>query len=267
MGARMRSFVLSIILTVTIFAQAQAAQAAEEEETSAKEEAESKSEVSQILENMGYPELQVVPRASERLKLEAKAEGSSWFVTHWPLELSGLATLYTGISSKSLKRDTLTDQQSTNATTVATVATAVGAGWIIGALTLGAQRPYTSGYKSISKNTGKDDRSVLLRERLSEEALERPARTMRVLEVAAVVTNFSASALSTLYTNDQGKMIAGVSAIFAFLPLVFPDHNITVYDKHIEYKKKIYAPIKSSGFRYDPYSKSFFPVANLAWNF
>ncbi len=36
-------------------------------------------EVANILNSMGYPELQVVPRASERLRIEAKEERGNWF--------------------------------------------------------------------------------------------------------------------------------------------------------------------------------------------
>ncbi len=60
---------------------------------------------------MGYPELQVVPRASERLRIEAKAEASQWFVQHWTFELSGLATLGVGLTASGRLKENLSESQ------------------------------------------------------------------------------------------------------------------------------------------------------------
>lgn len=238
--------------------------AAEKDE---EEDQDTKSDVSDILNSMGYPELQVVPRASERLKMEAKAEAGSWFVTHWPVEVSGLATLYTGFSSTSNRKEDLSSKNKDDADTIATVTQAVGAGWLVAGLLIGGQRPYYHGERALKKFTGKDERSLLLKERLAEEALERPARTMRVLTVVSVITNFTMSGLSAIYADDQGKMVAGVSAVLAFLPLMFKDPTIAVHDKHIEYKKKIYAPLKSAAVRLEPDSKTLTPMTQLTWYF
>lgn len=238
--------------------------AAEKED---EEDQDTKSDVSDILNSMGYPELQVVPRASERLKMEAKAESGSWFVSHWPIEVSGLATLYTGFSSSSNRKENLSTKNEDDANTIATVTQAVGASWLAAGLLIGAQRPYYNGEKAIKKFTGKDERSQLMRERLAEESLEKPARTMRVLTVVSVITNFTMNGLSAIYADDQGKMVAGVSAILAFLPLMFKDPSIAIHDKHIEYKKKIYAPLKSASVRLEPESKTLTPMTQLTWYF
>jgi hypothetical protein len=224
-------------------------------------------EVSTILKSVGYPELQVVPRASERLAMESKAERGSWFVEHWPVELSGLFTLYVGNSSRSSRRENLTDKEKADAQTIATVTTTVGAGWLIGGLIMGGQHPYGTAAKAIGPRKGKDERSMLLRERLSEEALERPAKTMRVLQYVSVLTNAGVNALNIPYTNDKGKVTAGLGVILAFLPMMFTDHSIDVYDKHIEYKKKIYAPLETASFHYEAYTKTFTPMTNLIWTF
>lgn len=260
---------------------AQSAHAAEEREDGKKPSTKSESsrgEVSDILESIGYPELQVVPRASERLALEAKGEESSAIFTHWPIEFSGLATLLVGFTSKSAQRTDLTPKEKRDANAIATATTTVGAAWVVGGIVMGAQRPYRRGAQSISRYTGKDDRSSLLRERLAEEALERPARIMRVLQSTAVITNFGANALAAIHVNDSGKIAAGVGALLAFLPLMFEDHNIEVYEKHIEYKKKIYAPLKTSSLRFESHqsgpslhysaaNQSLTPITNLVWTF
>lgn len=263
MKSKLVLFFVGALLVTTMHS----AFAADKDKDEDSDDQDSKSDVTEILNSMGYPELQVVPRASERLKMEAKAEAGSWFVSHWPVEVSGLATLYTGISSTSNQKDDLSTKNKNDAKTIATVTEAVGVGWLAAGLLIGAQRPYYNGERSLRKFSGKDERSALLRERLAEEALEKPARTMRVLTVVSVVTNFTMSGLSAIYADDQGKMVAGVSAILAFLPLMFKDPSISIHEKHIEYKKKIYAPLKSASFRLDPESRTLTPMTNLTWNF
>lgn len=240
---------------------------AAEEGAESEKKAPAKSDIAEILDSMGYPELQVVPRASERLNLEAKAEESSFLMTHWPIELSGLSTLVVGFTSKGAQQTDLTSKEKRDANTIASATTAVGAAWLVGGMVLGAQKPYRRGQQSISKYNGKDERSILLRERLAEEALERPAKTMRLLQNVAVITNVGVNVLSGIYVNDSGRITAGLSAVLAFLPLMFEDHNISVYDKHIEYKKKIYTPLKSASFQYDARSKTLTPMTNLVWMF
>jgi hypothetical protein len=224
-------------------------------------------EISNILSSVGYPELQVVPRASERLRLEARAERGNWFVQHWPVELSGLATMFVGLSSRHNRRDDITTKEKSDADSISAITTAVGAGWLLGGLILGIEKPYANGYRGIAKRKDKDERDALLKERLAEEALERPAKVMRALQYVSLATNFTMSALNIPYSNDKGKVTAGVGAVLAFLPLLFTDHTIEVYDKHIEYKKKIYAPLKTGALQYDPVSHTFTPMTKLVWMF
>lgn len=246
-------------------AKEEKAERAEKAAANANEEEVSDPEISEILDGMGYPELQVVPRATERLKIEAKAESGNWYVAHWPVELSGLATLTVGLMTAN--KDDLSSDEKDNATTIRTFTQAVGLSWIVGGVLLGAQKPYNRGQKAVNKVNGKDERSILLRERLAEEAMEKPARTMRMLEHVAVATNFTMSALSMVYTDDEGKVVAGIGALLSFLPYMFQDSSIGVYDKHIEYKKKIYTPLKGASVWMDPESKKLTPMTTLAWTF
>lgn len=225
------------------------------------------SEIANILNSMGYPELQVVPRASERLRMEAKEERGSWFVMHWPIELSGLVTLGVGLTSKGRQKEGLSADEKDDANTISTLTTAVGAAWLAGGLVLGGQKPYARGYRSLPKGTPKDERAALMRERLAEEALERPARVMRVLRHVSVLTNFSMNALSAVHVNDEGKVVAGVAAVLAFLPYMFEDHSVEVHEKHIEYKKKIYTPLKGASLHVDRETGKLTPMTTLAWTF
>lgn len=227
----------------------------------------SDSEVANILNSMGYPELQVVPRASERVRIEAKEERGSWFYMHWPVELSGLATMTNGLMAPSNKRDDLSTKDEDQFKSVNMFTTAVGAAWIAGGLVIGGQKPYARGLRSMGTKAPKDERGALLRERLAEESLERPARVMRVLRHVSVISNFSMNVLSGYYLDDNGKVVAGVAAILSFLPYMFEDHSIEVHEKHIEYKKKIYTPLKGASVFVDPETKKITPMTTLAWTF
>ena len=224
-------------------------------------------EIFDVIERLEYPELQVIPRASQRLRIEAEEEDSFWFMTHWPIQLSGLATLYVGVTAKSQEREGLSDSQKKDFNTTTTIGQAVGAGWVVAGLLFGMRRPYRSGLNKISKYADNSPSSALLKERLAEEALERPARFMMAVRWAAVATNFGMNVAMGSFMTDQGRLAAGVAAAMAFLPLVFDDRTIAVYEKHQEYKKKIYGPLTSTGVMYDSYSRSFVPSAMLAWNF
>jgi hypothetical protein len=279
----MRAFIMTSLLVCLFGGLSSSAFAAEKEgkkvkkESSEKKEKTDKSaasgevqdesdpEISDILDSMGYPELQVVPRASERLKIEAKQEASTWYVEHWPVELSGLATLAVGMMAT--KKDDLNSKQKDDADTVSMLTKGVGLGWIVGGVLLGAQKPYGHGKKAVDKVTGKDERAALLRERLSEEALERPAKTMRILRHVAVVTNFTMNVATMAYADDKSLVTAGVAAVLAFLPYMFEDPSIAVYDKHIEYKKKIYTPLKGASVYIDPETHKLTPMSTLVWNF
>lgn len=248
-----------------------AARAAQGDEATGKEAKSKKSttssEIEDIIKNLDYPELQVVPRASERLKLEAKEEESTWFLTHWPVMISGLSTAAVGAMTVSQQRDGISAKEKTDMANITLVAEGMGAGWFLAGLVLGFQRPYSAGLARISKYPGKDERSVLMRERLAEESLERPATIMRPLTVAAVLSNITLSIACGAYMNDQGKLMAGGSAILGLLPVLFEDPTIMIYDKHLEYKKKIYGPLTSTGLGFDKNSKTFYPTANFAWTF
>lgn len=232
-----------------------------------KEVADEDVEIKEILDSMGYPELQVVPRASERLRMESRIEKSSWWAAHWPVQVSGLATMAVGFSASGNRKEGLSANEKSDANTIATLSQVVGGAWVASGLILGGQHPYNSALKQVNKINGKDDRSQLLRERLAEEALERPARIMRVLQHISVLTNASLNGLTLAYSNDKGKVMSGVGIVLAFLPYMFEDPSISVFNKHIEYKKKIYAPLKSAGLHIDPVTHAVTPITQLVWMF
>lgn len=259
--SRFTQFVLCLAI---IAATSPRAMGAEEEKSEKKSKAD---DIERILDGMGYPELQVVPKASERLLIEARNEKSNWWIAHWPIQISGLSTLAIGMTASGNQKENLTANEKSDADTIATLTTAVGGGWIIGGLIMGMQRPYRSGMRSIAKYNDKDQRSLLMRERLAEEALENPARVMRVLSYVSTATNLTMNLATFAYSNDEGKVMAGVSAVLSFLPFMFEDNAIMVHEKHIEYKKKIYTPIQSASVQVDRETGRVTPMTELVWFF
>jgi hypothetical protein len=221
--------------------------------------------IAEIMDKLDYPELQVVPRASERLKIEAEEERSSWYWTHWQIEVSGLSTLWAATTLAT--RPDLNDNEKSDAESILQAGQVLGAGWLIAGAALGYQRPYRSGVNAIAKYPGRDTRSAIMRERLAEEALEKPARLMGPIKTAAIISNLAINIGMGIYATDEGRITAGIAALLAFLPAMYPDHNIRIYEKHLEYKTKIYGPLGSLVPRYDFSSKTYAPLASLTWRF
>lgn len=275
--SRMLSKMLAIFMMMSMTSQAFAAGASSEtasgksSERSSGEKSPNRkpsaAEIADIINSLDYPELQVVPRASERLRMEAKEEEGSWFFAHAPMQVAGLATLLTGVMGKSQLREGLSDSQKTNAGTISNLTIAVGGGWFVAGFVLGMKKPYGTGLANIVKLNGKDERTLLLRERLAEEALERPAKLMEPLVTASVISNLAMNLLMATSMTDQGRVLAGLSATLSFLPFIFEDRTISVYNKHLEYKKKIYGPLSSTGVGYDSVNKVIYPTATLTWMF
>ncbi len=231
------------------------------------EKSEKTSELRSLMDNLDYPELQVVPRATERLAMEAKDEKSSWFMTHWQFEISGLFTALVGFSGSSQARKDLTTEEKDMSSKLGAATGAVGASWFLAGVLLGMRKPYQEGMNNITKYSGKGIRAAVLRERLAEEAMERPTRVIRPLKWVSAFTNFSMNMAMGYYLTDQGRVMAGIAAFLAFLPMMYEDHNISVYERHLEYKAKIYGPVSSVVPHYDSQSKKAIPFARLTWTF
>ena len=224
-------------------------------------------EVSAIVNKLDYPELQVIPHASDRLKIEAHEEEYDWFYAHWQIEGSGIATLANALMANSQVRPGLNDSSLSQEASVATLGKVVGIGWVTAGVLIGAGHMYRRGTSNLARFNGKDERSMILRERLAEETLERPARLMGPLIWASVISNVGTNLLLGSYLSDQGRVVAGVSALLGLLPLFYEDHSVSVYKKHLEYKTRIYRPVSSMGLKYEIQNKNYIPVARLAWSF
>ena len=84
---------------------------------------------------------------------------------------------------------------------------------------------------------------MLLRERLAEEAMQKPADLIRMLAYASTITNVIAAGGLIDTVNSDYNLYAGIAILTAFLPLIFKNKYTENYEKHLEYKRKIYAPV------------------------
>jgi hypothetical protein len=189
-------------------------------------------------EGYQYPELLVVPKASQRLTTLANQESKTRFRTHLVFQVPAFFTLMAGASAMSMK-----EAQSKEA---AAIASGIGLGWIVGTMGLSAMyTPYRNGQQDIAGLGEKTLEQQLAKERRAEEALHFPAYLMRRVQYIAAFTNFAgAIAITSLpEENEKVKAVAGIAAVMAFLPLVFDHPWIINYDQQQEYKKKIYGPL------------------------
>ncbi len=199
---------------------------------------------SKPFENLDYPELQVVPRATERLAQLAQLEQESAFLNQWTLLASGAMTLLAGTQSKGKYKENPSNQEKKDADLAANLATGIGAGWVVVGSYLAFKKPAANGLSGVRKMSTKDRRADLARERWAEEAMESASNLQTTLSNMAVVTNLAASVLLTSQaSDDQTRTYGLLAATTSLLPWVFPSIYNVSYKKHLEYKRKIYAPL------------------------
>lgn len=219
-----------------------------------------------LFKSLDYPELQVVPRASERLQLEVQNESEMNYFVHWPLQVSALATLAFGLTGNVAKEDA-SDDQKKELNLAATGATGVGAFWLITTGVISFQKPYASGLNKVRRVKGSDRKAELLRERIAEEALETPAKTMKTLTNLSIISNALAVGYLAGYANDSVLKTAVAAGILAFTPWVFEHRYIESWEKQLEYKRKIYSPVSSVTLGYDQKARNYYPQMSLRWDF
>lgn len=214
-------------------------------------------------ENLDYPELQVVPRATDRLAQLAQLEQDNAVLSQWTLLTSGVMTLVAGVQSKGKYKDNPTNQEKKDADLAANLATGVGAGWVVVGSYLSFKKPAVSGLSGVRKMSTKDRRADLARERWAEEAIESAASLQTKLSNLAVMTNLAASVyLTSQASDDQTRTYGLLAATTSLLPWFFPSIYNVNYQKHLEYKRKIYAPLVWMDFKGQDVTQM-----NLSWSF
>lgn len=226
----------------------------------------------EVLEDLDYPELQVVPRASQRLTLEANYEKRNFWYVHWPFYLSAITTiLSTQQQSSNLDAD-ISASRRADAKDRLSLASTIGYAWLGGMVILSFNRPYAKGLGSLERIGGQSRQASLMRERLAEETLEGPARLISKLKWLSIISNAVANSVALGETNSDGKVFAGVGIFASFLPLIFDHRYEYNFEKHEEYKRKIYAPnihfdyFKTEGSRFAS-SDDWVKRVNFTWTF
>jgi len=236
------------------------------EDKSADKSAPSALSTEEIFKSLDYPELQVVPRASDRLQMEAQYESEKKYWVHWPIVLPSVANIFLGMSAKGDYDVGATQSEKDEADLYATSALAIGSFWVGTTAFISWSRPYRTGLNAVRKNRDSDKRGDLYRERLAEESLEKNAKTMQTLVRLSIVSNFLATA-AVASSLDVSEAQLAITALLAFTPWIFEHRYIGTWDKHQEYKRKIYTPISSVNLKHDYLSKNYYPQVSLRWDF
>lgn len=220
-------------------------------------------EATDFLRNLDYPELMVVPRASERLVLEAQNEREMGALMHWTFEISGLATLTAGFMSRGkYKQESPTDQEKKDHDNASLTAIGVGATWLGIATYYTLRKPYQTTAASLRSARSGDRKSDLLRERLAEEGLQRPAEEIKMLTHLSVISNLAASMYVLSMSNGDMRYYAVMAGFASITPYLFDSRYVENFNKHQEYKRKIYAPLV--GYTVDANLK---PMLTASWSF
>lgn len=238
--------------------------------------AESDKSIDQILNSIDYPELQVVPRASERVAELASQESKNWWHTHWTFMGSGLMTLLHGLQAE-YKNDLGPNPSAEELAGAADdeddfddrakITTGIGLFWLVSGGILMSQRPYQSGLTNVRAIKGNGKRDQLYRERVAERALVRSGRLVKRAKYVSIVTNVAANAI--LLDDEEGgtgTMLGALGIVSAFMPLFF-DHSYSEnLDEYRRHKREIYRPIARLGVGQDT-SGNLHQQVMLSWAF
>lgn len=170
-----------------------------------------------------YPELNVVPRASERIRLEAVEEARGQGLEYLPLIAPGLMTLAVGgMASGTLQEG---DEESYSP------AVAIG----VGALTVLATSwaalmygPYKRAYAKLKKLPARNKREILKRERMAEEEINELRSIGFRTRLTIAIANAAADGYlsGTIDDSDEdvkkAKSLAAISQVVSILPIFFP---------------------------------------------
>lgn len=200
---------------------------------------------SQFLDSLDYPELQVVPRASERLQMDGASESRNGYMMFWPFLAASGTTMIVALMHKNHFKPGKEDDEEfrSNADFKVNAAAGLSAAWFALTYFVSASEPYNSTLQRINQVKGRDKKSQLLRERLAEEAMQKPADLVRMLAYGSTITNFIAAAGLIDTVSSDYNIYAGVAMLTSFMPLIFKNKYQENYEKHLEYKRKIYAPV------------------------
>ncbi|MGZ3748312.1 MAG: hypothetical protein ACXWRE_13105, partial [Pseudobdellovibrionaceae bacterium] len=189
-------------------------------------------------------------------------------VAFWPYQISSIATLLAGNRLRgNYKEDIVTDQAKKDNDTIALTAMAVGIGGLGLSVFLIKSDLYGDSFRRLKTTKVTDKRSELLRERLAEEALEKPAHLINMLTTVSVTLNVLANAAVAVQGNNDVRGYAAIGLVAAFLPWMFSNRYVDNWNKQLEYKRKIYTPLIGFDWQYQAKAKEFSPQLSANWSF
>lgn len=270
-----RAVSLSLALSLTLSTSLTWAQEKREAPSAAAKEATKsvvipprESKEDDILKGLDYPELQVVPRASDRLVMETQNEREYGWVAFWPYQASSIATILAGNRLRgNYKPENTSEQSQKDSDNIALTAMAVGVGGLGLSVFLIKSDLYGDSYRRIKTMKTGDKRSELMRERMSEEALEKPAHLINMLTTVSVALNGLANVAVATQANADVRAYAAVGLVASFLPWMFSNRYVDNWNKQLEYKRKIYTPLIGFDWQYHKSTKEFTPQLSANWSF
>jgi hypothetical protein len=214
-------------------------------------------------EKTDYPELQVTPRASERLGLESEYERVKPYAFQSAISASALTTLITAVTHDTdLSKDS--ESQAKNAGMI------VGAGWLALNMWMGYQYSgYTSAANKINALPAKTAREQLIKERMAEEEINHLGRIGKTMKWGSFVTNFLAGTYmgSKAKKDSKSQVYSGLTMVASFLPIIFSNHFEDVATEQQQYKKKIFGTISSNFLLQDPVTNKWVPGVGFVATF
>lgn len=223
-----------------------------------------------------YPELNMVPRNSERLETEAKNEGKRMWGVVIPMAVSPLVTIAAGVA--------MYNPFETRSVAPAWTGIGVGAVGLLlatGVLLLGA--PYQSAVNEMNATTKSGTmREKLLRERFAEEEIQAAGRMGNRLRFLAgglqllgngfifvsciSKSNSISPAADAQYTIAMA--VSGVGMVAALAPIFFKPYWVDVADEQDSYRKRIFAPVAAGPTLLPtPDGKALAPGLLMSWAF
>ena len=196
-----------------------------------------------------YPELSVVPKASERVAMEANRERDQRWRVHAPILFPATMTILSGASL--LVNGTKTDSNGDSSSFKAAPYAAIGVGLAWWAITLGVVQRlefYQDAANDVAKVQPKTQKDQLLRERLSEEAIHRASTLASELRWLSVFSNLGVNAyvLASSQPKAASNFFAAGAILSSLTPLIFTHRWNRTESIHEDYKKRIYGPLTGS---------------------
>lgn len=193
-------------------------------------------------DRLSYPELEVAPRASERVRLEAVKERRGRWLVHLPVQTSALLTIVAANQAQIKEGRTQVQQEEFD--TRKQRATLVGGAWFLTTAAMAAlYQPYSHGHKDLKRLSVSSRRDELTRERLAEEILYRPATVAKAMKWLAVGSMTFVNLAMIEDAKENSAAIAGLAVLGSLAPLVFEHVWIANAENHKLYKKRIYGPL------------------------